>query len=122
MNIKKQVQHYLENISEATAACLFTMVQGNLLTLTLSHWLIASETGIIAGTVTSAAVLITRASKPWIVSTFLGLATTVVDFFVHPGMFGPFFAEAVVTGLGAALLSYAAQYGLRGLRTRFGRA
>ncbi|MFK7897337.1 MAG: hypothetical protein AB8G23_15975 [Myxococcota bacterium] len=116
--VKKQAQNYLENCSEATAACLVTMVQGNLLSLGLSHWLIASETGLIAGTVTSAAVILTRATRPWIVSSVLGLATTVVDFYVHPGMFGPIFAEAVVTGLGAALLSLGVQYGIRALRRR----
>ena len=120
--MKKALHHYLENCSEATAACLVTMVQGNLLTLSLSHWLIASETGLISGTITSAAVLITRASQPWIISSLLGAITFVVDYFVHPGMFGPLFAEALVTGLGAAVLSYGVQYAFRGLRKRFQRA
>jgi hypothetical protein len=36
----------------------------------------------------------------------LEVATGIVDFFVHPGMFGTVATEAVVTGLGAAILSY----------------
>ena len=35
-----------------------------------------------------------------------GLVTAVVDYLVHPGMFGSVFTEAIVTGVGAALLSY----------------
>jgi len=40
------------------------------------------------------------------ISTVLGVATAVVDFFVHPGMFGSVVTEALVTGAGAAILSY----------------
>ncbi len=36
----------------------------------------------------------------------LGSVTTVVDFFVHPGQFGPVAEEAMVTGVAAGLLSY----------------
>ena len=81
------------------------MVQGNLLVLGLSHWLIASQTGIAAGTLTAAVIVVAKARKRWLISLLLGAITTVVDYFVHPGMFGPVLLEAVVTGLGAALLS-----------------
>ena len=36
----------------------------------------------------------------------LGLVTAIVDYFVHPGMFGPVFLEAIITGIGGAVLSY----------------
>ncbi len=96
---------FVENISEATIACLITMVQGNILALGLSHWLIASQTGIVAGTLTALAIIYTRIRKRWVIAVALGVATATVDFFVHPGMFGPIAAEAIVTGIGAALLS-----------------
>lgn len=111
----------VENIAESTVACLITMVQGNLLALSLSHWWVASQTGVLAGSLTTAALLFARVEKPWLVSTLLGVATAAVDFFVHPGMFGPFFLEALATGLGAAGLSYAVQRGViqcRGVRLR----
>lgn len=104
--MKNRAAPYLENIAESTAACLVTMVQGNILALGLSHWLIASQTGIVAGTLAATAVMISKTSKRWLISAVLGVATAVVDFFVHPGMFGPLFAEAIVTGIGAAVLSY----------------
>ena len=40
------------------------------------------------------------------VSAALAVATGVVDYFVHPGKFGPIVMEAVVTGLAASVLSY----------------
>jgi predicted permease len=95
-----------ENVAESTVACLITMVQGNVLALTLGHWIIASETGFAAGLVTSAALLLAKTRNRWIVSSVLGVCTAVVDYFMHPGGFGPVFLEAVVTGLGAAALCH----------------
>lgn len=105
MSIGERTRPVVENISEATAACLFTMVQGNLLALTLSHWWIATQTGVAAGLVASAAIFLSRVERPWLISTMLGVATAAVDFVVHPGQFGPFLMEAVVTGFGAGALS-----------------
>lgn len=104
--MKRQIQPFIENISEATAACLITMVQGNLLAITLGHWLIAAETGLIAGAIASAALVVWKTSKAWVVSLLLGVVTTIVDYIVHGGGFGSAFIEAAVTGAGAAVLSF----------------
>jgi hypothetical protein len=106
----------LENITESTTACLVTMVQGNLLALTLAHWAIASRTGLIAGVVASVAIFVSGARSRAVVSIVLGLVTAVVDYLVHPGRFGPAMLEAVVTGLGAAALSYLVGAAVRRLR------
>ncbi|PCI77703.1 MAG: hypothetical protein COB20_07225 [SAR86 cluster bacterium] len=113
----QKIKPYVENISEATAACLFTMVQGNVLLLGLSHWLVASQTGIVAGALATIALWFAKTTKPWVVSLVLGSFTAVVDFFVHPGMFGGVVAEAIVTGISAGLLSY-----LVGLAIAYGRS
>lgn len=97
-----------ESIAESTSACLVTMVQGNILALTLGHLVIAAETGVAAGAAATIVVFATRPKTRWIISVVLGAATAVVDFFVHPGQFGPVAAEALVTGLAAGLLSYLA--------------
>ena len=55
---------------------------------------------------TGGLLLIWHTRKTWLVAATLGLATAVVDYFVHPGQFGPIFMEAAVTGLGATVLSY----------------
>lgn len=104
--MNKKIAPFVENIAESTTACLVTMVQGNLLVLGLGHWLIATQTGIAAGTLTATAILVTKTNKRWAISVILGLITAVVDYMVHPGMFGSVATEAIVTGLGAAVLSY----------------
>lgn len=106
MSKHKKVLPLLENVGESTAACLLTMVQGNLLLLGVSHWIIASQTGIVAGLLASVTLLLAKTDNRLVVALILGLITGVVDYFVHEGMFGPEAAEAVVTGLGAAVLSY----------------
>jgi hypothetical protein len=96
----------IEYVSESTAACLVTMVQGNLLAVTTSHLLIASQTGLIAGTIATVGIFVAKTRNRRLISVGLGVATGVVDFYVHPGMFGSVATEAIVTGLAAAILSY----------------
>lgn len=104
--MKQKLVPFIEYAAESTTACLVIMVQGNILALTLGHLLVASQTGVMAGIVAAIALFMSRSSGRWIVSAVLGVATAIVDFFVHPGMFGPVFLEAAVTGLAAAILSY----------------
>jgi hypothetical protein len=102
----KKTTLFIENVSESAMACLVTMVKGNVLALSLGHLVIASKTGIIAGVVASVAVLLAKTHKRWVAAAILGLATAIVDFYVHPGAFGTLTTEAIVTGAGAAVLSY----------------
>jgi hypothetical protein len=104
--MNKKIAPFVEYVSESSMACLITMVQGNLLALTVGHLLVASQTGLIAGAITAVSVITIKTKKRWIVSGLLGLITGVVDYFVHPGMFGAAATEAVVTGIGAAVISY----------------
>lgn len=113
MKLKPKLAPYIEYFAESTTACLVTMVQGDVLALGLSHLLIASQTGIAAGTVSYIALLFARTDKRWIIAAVLGVATGVVDFFVHPGMLGAVATEAVVTGMGAAVISYLVGIGIQ---------
>jgi hypothetical protein len=106
MSKTNTVAPLIENIGEATAACLITMVQGNLLILGLSHWVIASQTGVAAGVLASVLLMLAKTTNRVAISLILGIVTGIVDYFIHEGMFGPQAAEAVVTGLGASVLSY----------------
>jgi len=103
--MKRRLAPFLENVTESGLACLFTMVQGNLLALGLGHWLVASRTGIFAGAAATAVILLIRKAPRLVIAIVLGVATGVVDYLVHPGSFGSVATEAVVTGLGAAGLS-----------------
>lgn len=104
--MKKKISPFIENIGEATTACLLTMVQGNFLALGLTHWVIASQTGLLAGVASSAALMMARTDNRWIIALVLGVVTAIVDFIIHPGMIEPVYAEALVTGVGAAVLSF----------------
>ena len=104
--MKKKTAPLIEYVSESTMACLVTMVQGNLLALTMGHLLVASQTGVIAGAIASVGIVASKTNQRWKISLILGLATGVVDYFVHPGMFGTAATEAIVTGIGAAVLSH----------------
>jgi hypothetical protein len=105
--MKRRIWPYLENVTEAGCACLITMVQGNLLALGVAHWIIASQTGLIAGAIAGSTIVAAKLRKQWVISLTLGIVTATVDFYVHPGTFGGVaVAEALVTGVGAASLSY----------------
>ena len=118
MSMKKRITPVVENVAEATTACLITMVQGNILAFTLGHWIIASQTGVIAGVLASIALVLANTENRWVIAGVLGLATAVVDYFVHPGGFGPVVMEALVTGIGAAALSYIVGTAYRRFRRR----
>jgi hypothetical protein len=104
--MKEKLAPFLEYFAESTTACLVTMVQGNMLAIGASHLLIASQTGVTAGAIAYISVLLAKTGKRWAISLILGTVTGVVDYFVHPGMFGTIVTEAIVTGIGAAVLSY----------------
>lgn len=118
MPMKNKVTPFVENIVESGAACLVTMVQGNILALGLSHWLLASQTGVVAGTAAAAAIVLSKTSNRLLIAVVLGLATAIVDYFVHPGMLGSIATEAIVTGIGAAILSYGGGMLVRYFRAR----
>ena len=104
--MKKSGKTLIEGVSESTAACLLVMVQGNILVgLTGAHLFIAAQTGIAAGAFAFLVGWLVQANKYWAMPLLLGVCTAVVDYYVHPGSFGSFATEAVVTGLVAGLIS-----------------
>ena len=82
------------------AACLITMAQGNFLALGITHWVIASQTGLVAGVAASVALLLTQTRSRWVIAIVLGVATAIVDYFMHPGMIGLIFLERHHYGIG----------------------
>jgi hypothetical protein len=116
--MNKKVSLLVENFSEATVACLVTMVQGNVLSIGLGHLIIASQTGLAAGAIATIAVVVSKSHRRGLVALVLGVTTTVVDYLIHPGMFGSVFTEAIVTGVGAALLSLVVSTAIHAVRKR----
>ena len=113
-SVLARVRPLVENVTESGAACLLTMVQGNVFALGLGHWVVASQTGLTAGFLATVALWGREGMGRWVVAGVLGLATAAADYFIHDGGFGPAAAEAIVTGVGAALLSLA----VSGIRSR----
>jgi hypothetical protein len=107
---------FVGNTVESACACAVVMVQGQLLLLSAAHWLIALQTGLLAGALSSVLLAFGRAPRPWVLSVVLGLATAVADFIVHSGDLLDVLMEAVITGIGAAVLAYALTYAFRWLR------
>lgn len=101
----KPLAPLLENVTEAATACLIAMVQGNLLSLTLTHWLIASRTGLLSGTIATAALWLAGTRRRWVMAALLTVATIGADYVNHPSHFGGVLGEAIVTGLVAGALS-----------------
>lgn len=106
--MKKHLTPFAEYLAESTTACLVTMVQGNFLALTMGHLFIASQTGVFAAGLAAVTLAFAKTNRRWVIAVVVGVVTAIVDFFVHPGMFGGAATEAIVTGLAAAVLSYVA--------------
>jgi hypothetical protein len=117
--MNRRIAPLVENVAEASTACLITMMQGNFLAFTLTHWLIASQTGVIAGVVASVTLMLAKTDNRWLVAAVLGTVTAAVDFMVHPGSFGSIATEAIVTGAAAGTLSYLVGSLWRRFRVRF---
>jgi len=103
----QQVRPLLENVSESATACLLTMVQGNVLALGVGHWIVASQTGLAAGFFASVALYASGGRGRWVVAGVLAVSTAGFDFLIHDSGFGSAVTEAVVTGVGAGVLSLA---------------
>ena len=97
-----------ENIGGSSAACLVAMVQGNILAVTAAHWAIALQTGVVAGAAAAVVVGFMKSAGRLRIAGVLAVVTGVVDYFVHPGMIGSGATEAILTGLGAGVLSLVA--------------
>lgn len=117
--MKKKLEPFFENITESGTACLLTMVQGNILLLGLTHWITAAQTGLLAGTAAATAITLAKTESRLIIAIMLGVITAVVDYFIHPGQIGHApFIEALITGLGAGVLSFIAGSLVASIRER----
>ena len=107
----KEKFHILwRRIVEATSSCLIMMTQGNVLAITIAHWLTALKTGFLTG-IMAVAVAVFGNQKmqdnKFVVSGITGFLTAIADLLIHPSHFGGANTEAIVTGIGAGLLCLA---------------
>jgi len=102
----KKLKLLAEKFSEAWTACMLCMVQGDLTVISLNHAITASKTGLIAGIAVVIASYYQRINNKYGLIWATGILTAIADLSVHSSHFGPDWAEAVVTGIGAGLLAW----------------
>jgi hypothetical protein len=103
---KAKLKLWAEKFSEAWAACMICMVQGDITVLTVNHALTASKTGALAGLGCVIASFISSKPRKTTDALLTGAVTMVADIAIHPTHFGPQMAEAALTGLVAAAICY----------------
>lgn len=104
--VSTKVKLWIEKFSEAWAACMICMVQGDVTVLTISHAVTASKTGVLAGIGCVIASFISSKPRKTTDALLTGAVTMVADIAIHPTHFGPQLAEAALTGIVAACLCY----------------
>tara|TARA_S200002703_G_scaffold89733_1_gene77373 strand:- start:259 stop:618 length:360 start_codon:yes stop_codon:yes gene_type:complete len=106
--LQDRLVHFGQRLYEAAIPCAVLMVQGNVLSLTPKHILIAMKTGILTGTFAVLLSFIPFLKKYYnneIVLSFVIFAcTTCADLLTHPSHFGGPTIEALATGLGAVMI------------------
>jgi len=93
---------------ETGAACLILMVQGQLAQATASHFLIASETGLLT-VFPLLGITWTRHARHytnrWLSALFVGACAFLADAIIHRSHYTGEYTEAALTALAAAALS-----------------
>ena len=95
-------------VVETGSVCLVLMVQGHLGQATLTHFLTATETGILT-VFPLLGLTLTRYARHfanrWLSAAFVGVCAFAADALVHGSHYPGAYTEAALTGLGAFLLS-----------------
>lgn len=109
MDVKK-VKEISEKWTSAGAACLLTMVQGNVFALNPPHWVTAAKTATGATIIYLVCLYLPKVGD-WLKTrlggaVLIGLATFFADLGMHPTHFGYWWTEALVTALGATAVSF----------------
>jgi integral membrane sensor domain MASE1 len=98
---------------EAGSVCLLLMVQGNLAAATLTHFGIASRTGL-AAVLPALFVTFTRYARHlanrWTSSAFFAICTFIADSLMHESHYPGEYTEAALTALGAFSFSIVVSY------------
>jgi hypothetical protein len=99
--------------AEVGGVCVVLMVQGHLLDATLTHFAIATKTGLLA-TFPVVGVTLTRhahhMTNRWVSSALIGVFGMAADVISHGSHYPGAYTEAVLTGIGAFVLSVVVSY------------
>jgi len=98
---------WIGRFRDAFSACSIMMVGGDVTALTIGHTIKAAQTGFIAAVAATIVIIFAphfRQNK-YVLAGLTGLCTAIADLATHPSHFGGWSTEAIVTGIGAALLT-----------------
>ena len=98
---------------ETGAACLLLMVQGQLGQATLSHFFVASETGLLT-VFPLLGITLTRHARHfanrWVSAMLVGVCAFFADAVIHGSHYPGKYTEAALTSIGAFALSAVTSY------------
>lgn len=103
--MKDKLKLFGQKFFEAWSACSLVMVQGDLTALSLKHFLIAAKTGSLTG-IAFVLISLVGVKNKYAPIWLTGILTSIADILVHPTHFGPHWAEALTTGIVAAVFAY----------------
>lgn len=101
--VRANYDYFVQKFLEPFLACLLCMVQGDLTVLTLSHFITASKTAVIALVLTVMLSLFNINHSKWFALALTGFATFVADILSHPSRYDGIYTESMLTA-GAAML------------------
>ncbi|MBN3753286.1 hypothetical protein G3N95_10050 [Paraburkholderia sp. Tr-20389] len=110
---KHRAMLFIKRFWQPTSACMTCMPGswGNI--MSIAHWSIALNTGLLTG-ILAVVLTFTPAAKLYKNrygnALIVGLLTIVGDIYAHPNHYGPLFAEHVITGVISGLLTLVASY------------
>ena len=101
------IKVWVGRFRDAFSACSLVMVQGDASALTLNHIYVATETGFIAAVGATIVFIYNKeyVDNKYVLAGVTGLCTAIADLAAHPSHIGNWSTEAIVTGIGAGLLT-----------------
>lgn len=112
-SLRQRAWIFLQRFWQPTTACMGCMPGSFANLASATHWTLALQTGLAAGVlalIVSVSPLGTLYGNRWGNALLVGLLTAFADAWSHPNHFGFRHAEALLTGLVAAVLALGASY------------
>lgn len=105
----KYVGLWVGRFRDSFSACSLAMTQGDVTALTLDHMIIAGKTGFTTAVAATTILMFSphHADNKWVLAGITGFITAMCDLAIHQSHFGGVTTEAMVTGIGAGLLTLA---------------
>lgn len=108
--IKHKSELWSRKFTEAWLSCATMMVQGDFTVFSVKHALTAAEVGATAGVGVVITSFFAKLDNKFALAWTTGVVVMLADLVTHPTHFGEHYTEALVTGMGAMMLSVIFSY------------